>query len=51
MKIFYKTRATATGGRAGRTQLDDGTLALDLAVPGWAMQLVLIMHYHLQQNS
>ena len=34
MKIFYKTRATATGGRAGRTQLDDGTLALDLAVPG-----------------
>lgn len=34
MKIFYKTRATATGGRAGRTQLDDGTLGLDLAVPG-----------------
>ncbi|WP_353172570.1 organic hydroperoxide resistance protein [Acinetobacter rudis] len=34
MKIFYKTRATATGGRAGHTQLDDGTLALDLAVPG-----------------
>ena len=26
MKIFYKTRATATGGRAGHTQLDDGTL-------------------------
>ncbi|MDQ9009090.1 organic hydroperoxide resistance protein [Acinetobacter gerneri] len=34
MKIFYKTRATATGGRSGRTELDDGTLALDLAVPG-----------------
>lgn len=34
MKIFYKTRATATGGRAGRTALDDGGLALDLAVPG-----------------
>lgn len=34
MKIFYKTRATATGGRAGHTSLDDGTLALDLAVPG-----------------
>ncbi len=34
MKIFYKTRATATGGRSGHTKLDDGTLALDLAVPG-----------------
>lgn len=34
MKIFYKTRATAVGGRAGRTALDDGSLALDLAVPG-----------------
>lgn len=34
MKIFYQTRATATGGRAGRTALDDGSLALDLAVPG-----------------
>lgn len=34
MKIFYKTRATATGGRAGHTALDDGGLALDLAVPG-----------------
>ncbi|TDB27230.1 organic hydroperoxide resistance protein [Stenotrophomonas sp. ATCM1_4] len=34
MKIFYKTRATATGGRAGRTALDDGSLALDLALPG-----------------
>jgi osmotically inducible protein OsmC len=34
MKIFYKTRATATGGRSGRTALDDGSLALDLAMPG-----------------
>ena len=34
MKIFYKTRATAAGGRSGRTALDDGSLALDLATPG-----------------
>ena len=34
MKIFYKTRATANGGRSGRTSLDDGSLTLDLAVPG-----------------
>lgn len=34
MKVFYKTRATATGGRSGRTALDDGSLALDLALPG-----------------
>jgi Ohr subfamily peroxiredoxin len=34
MKIFYKTRATSIGGRSGRTALDDGSLALDLAVPG-----------------
>lgn len=34
MKIFYKTRATATGGRSGRTTLDDGSLAFDLAMPG-----------------
>ncbi|KRG66482.1 organic hydroperoxide resistance protein [Stenotrophomonas humi] len=34
MKIFYKTRATSTGGRAGRTALDDGSLTLDLALPG-----------------
>ncbi|MDQ2947804.1 MAG: Ohr family peroxiredoxin [Acidobacteriota bacterium] len=34
MKIFYKTRATATGGRSGRTALDDDSLALDLAIPG-----------------
>lgn len=34
MKIFYKTRATATGGRSGHTQLDDGSLGFDLAIPG-----------------
>ena len=34
MKIFYKTRATATGGRSGHTALDDGGLAFDLARPG-----------------
>jgi len=33
MKIFYKTRATATGGRSGHTALDDGSLGLDLAMP------------------
>ena len=30
MKIFYKTRATATGGRSGHTALDDGSLGFDL---------------------
>lgn len=34
MKIFYKTRATANGGRTGRTALDDGSLSLELAMPG-----------------
>lgn len=34
MKIFYKTRTTATGGRSGHTTLDNGSLALDLAMPG-----------------
>lgn len=34
MKIFYQTRATATGGRSGHTALDDGSLAFDLARPG-----------------
>ena len=29
MKIFYKTRATATGGRSGHTGLDDGSLGFD----------------------
>ena len=26
MKIIYKTRATATGGRSGHSHLDDGSL-------------------------
>ena len=30
MKIFYKTSATATGGRDGRTQVDDGSIGFDL---------------------
>lgn len=30
MKIFYKTRATAAGGRSGHTGLDDGSLGFDL---------------------
>ncbi|MBC9247398.1 organic hydroperoxide resistance protein [Paracoccus sp. 11-3] len=34
MKIFYKTRATATGGRSGHAELDDGSLGFDLAQPG-----------------
>ena len=34
MKIFYKTRATATGGRSGTTSLDDGSLSIELAMPG-----------------
>ncbi len=34
MKILYKTRATATGGRSGRTALDDGSFAVDMSPPG-----------------
>lgn len=30
MKIFYHTSATATGGRDGRTQVDDGSFGFDL---------------------
>ncbi len=30
MKIFYHTTATATGGRDGHTQVDDGSLGFDL---------------------
>lgn len=33
MKIFYKTRATATGGRNGFTALDDGSFAVDMTSP------------------
>lgn len=34
MKVFYKTRATATGGRSGTSALDDGSLSLEMAQPG-----------------
>lgn len=34
MKIIYKTRASATGGRSGHAQLEDGSLGFDLAMPG-----------------
>ena len=34
MKKIYETAAYAAAGRNGRTQLDDGSLALDLSVPG-----------------
>ncbi|OOF42423.1 organic hydroperoxide resistance protein [Rodentibacter rarus] len=30
MKIFYQTSATATGGRDGHTQVDDGSIGFDL---------------------
>ena len=30
MKIFCKTSATATGGRDGRPQVDDGSISFDL---------------------
>ncbi|QLB18782.1 organic hydroperoxide resistance protein [Mannheimia granulomatis] len=30
MKIFYKTSATATGGRDGHTRIDDGSICFDL---------------------
>lgn len=33
MKIFYKTEATATGGRSGHTELNDGSLGFDLVTP------------------
>ena len=30
MKIFYKTSETATGGRDGRTQVEEGSIGVDL---------------------
>ena len=33
MKILYKTRATATGGRSGHSQTDDGAFSVDLSEP------------------
>jgi len=34
MKILFKAKATAVGGRAGHAALDDGSLELDIAMPG-----------------
>lgn len=34
MKIFYKTQATATGGRSGKSTLDDGSFAVQMVRPG-----------------
>ena len=34
MKILFTARATAVGGRAGHAKLDDGSLELDIAMPG-----------------
>ncbi|MGL6070071.1 organic hydroperoxide resistance protein [Craterilacuibacter sp.] len=34
MKLLYQTRASAQGGRTGHSKLDDGSLALDMAMPG-----------------
>ena len=33
MKIFYKTTATATGGRSGTSSLDDETFSVEMASP------------------
>ena len=34
MKILFKAKAAAIGGRAGHAKLDDGSLELDIAMPG-----------------
>ncbi len=34
MKIFYKTSATASGGRAGVSALDDGSFTVEMVPPG-----------------
>lgn len=34
MKIMYKERATATGGRNGQARLDNGSLELTTTMPG-----------------
>ena len=33
MKILYKTKATATGGRDGHVETEDGVLKADLSIP------------------
>ena len=32
-EVLYKTAATTSGGRAGKTETVDGTIALDLSLP------------------
>jgi len=34
MKILYKARSTAEGGRSGHSQTDDGALSVNLSEPG-----------------
>jgi osmotically inducible protein OsmC len=34
MNIYYKTAATARGGRSGNTSLDSGTFSTDTVLPG-----------------
>lgn len=34
MKIFYKTSATASGGRSGTSSLDDGSMRVEMVRPG-----------------
>uniref|UniRef100_UPI00403F7147 Ohr family peroxiredoxin n=1 Tax=Paludibacterium sp. THUN1379 TaxID=3112107 RepID=UPI00403F7147 len=34
MKIFYKTSATAIGGRSGHARLDDGSFDVEMSTPG-----------------
>jgi Ohr subfamily peroxiredoxin len=50
MKIFYKTSATATGGRSGTTALDDGTESLQMVSPatgksGWNPEKLFALGY------
>jgi organic hydroperoxide reductase OsmC/OhrA len=33
MKIFYKTTATASGGRSGTASLNDGSLSIQMVRP------------------
>ena len=37
MRIIYKTRATATGGLSGHSQLDDGSLGVMLVSSLWSV--------------
>lgn len=34
MSVIYETAALASAGRSGTTRLEDGSLSLDLAIPG-----------------